>query len=185
VIAILVAASVCTAQNKKDCLSKVYGNLQTSPTEAEFDRSFDQVNGSKTSISCYLYIPASKARAAIEALRLGILYDDDAQLLRAVKFPLRVIVDREDSSHRNEAVVRTVKELRDLQHSHLTDAQRQVISCAWLGNVSLVGGNSFHPGFIIGDGIVFFSTSPGSGVKVTLVDLMPVSQEMLGRACSP
>ena len=55
----------------------------------------------------------------------------------------------------------------------MSNKQIATVARSWLGNVMIVGTTSFHPGFIIGNGLVFFSTANPKDVKVTLIDLSP------------
>jgi hypothetical protein len=180
------AAATSAAQNPKNCLDQVHVKSGSSGNEATFDKLFDSVNGGNASISCYLYIPASKARDALESFRYGVLYHDKASLDRVFRYPLQVIMSNPSGSpvKQNRVIVHNFQEWSTLQDTEMTKSQLQVIRCSWLGNVSLVGGQSFHPGFIVGDGLVFFGTSDISDVRIASVDLMPITSEMLARSCA-
>lgn len=180
------AAAPTSAQAPKDCLDKVYVKGSGSGIETTFDKLFDSVNGNNASISCYLYIPALKARDALESFRYGVLYHDKASLDRVFRYPLHVTISNTsgNSAKQNSVIVHSFQEWSSLQDKEMTKSQLQVIRCSWLGNVSMVGGQSFHPGFIIGDGLVFFGTSDTKDVRITSIDLMPITTEMLTRSCA-
>jgi hypothetical protein len=184
-IAVFTAAP-SAAQAPKNCLDQVQVKGSGSRIEATFDKLFDSVNEGNASISCYLYIPASKARDALESFRYGVLYHDKASLDRVFRYPLHVILNNTSGSSvkQNSVIVHSFQEWSALQDTEMTKSQLQVIRCSWLGNVSMVGGQSFHPGFIVGDGLVFFGTSDTSDVRITSVDLMQITSEMLARSCA-
>jgi hypothetical protein len=181
----VIAGSTSMAQDDKHCLDQVYAKYDRNSAEAVFDKRYDRVNASDASFSCYLFIPASRARNAIESFRYGVIYQDRRSLDRAVRYPLTVILNgATGGSHKREKLtVHDYEEWMKIGQSEMTRAQKDVIRCSWLGSVSLVGGHSFNPGFIINDGLVFFSTSSAQDVRVTSVDLLPITDEMLKRAC--
>lgn len=179
----LVSGLAWAQEAPRDCLSRVYLRMGTAPTDPQFDKLFDQVSDGNISFSCYLSITASKARDAIESFRYSMLYHDKLRFDRSVKIPLTVIVDEPQGDRETRIMINSYTEWAALQKTRMTDNQLNMIRCTWLGSVSLVGGQSFNPGFIIGDGLVFFSASSRSDVKVTSIHLMSITQDMLVAAC--
>jgi len=180
------AASISCAQEQKPCLEYAYPKGQTSGTEAQFDSSYDTLNANSTSFSCGPAIAASKARDAVEAFRYGVLYHDKARLDAALEYPLTVRINKTLEIEKPEVViVHNAKEWASLQKDRMTDIQIQAIACSWLGNVSVKAGYE-SPGFFIGGGLVWFQRhGDGARVRVTAVNLMPLTAGMLAKSCAP
>ena len=183
----VIVALTSTAQTNKNCLDQIHSpSTKIAANTAAFDKQFDRVNASNASFSCYLFIPASRARDAIESFRYGVIYKDKLSLERAMQYPLTVILNESPggSTGREKITVHNYDEWLKIQESKMTRVQREMIRCSWLGSVTLVGGQSFNPGFIINDGLVFFATNHAPEVRITSIDLVTVTDEMLERACA-
>jgi hypothetical protein len=185
---ILLAAFGCTsacAQDSEPCLEYAYPKGQGPGAEAQFDTRYDDISG--TSFSCGPAIAASKARDALESFRYGVLYHDKVRIDAALRFPLTVRINKtlEGSKKSEVVIIHNTDEWAALQKDRMTDIQVGVIACSWLGNVKVISGYS-SPGFYIGGGLVWFQRIHGSAkVKVTSLNLMPLTKEMQISYCVP
>jgi hypothetical protein len=182
-IAIFTGADL-RAQNKKTCLEYAYPKGQGPGSEMQFDTQYDNITGA--SFSCGPAIAASKARDALESFRYGVLYQEKAHLDSVLRYPLTVRISKTLGVEKPEVVtVHNAEEWITLQKERMTNIQIAVIACSWLGNVTVKAGYD-SPGFFIGGGLIWFQGSPGSAkVKVTSVNLMPLTQDMLVSSCIP
>lgn len=180
-----VAGTPSLSQTKKPCLDYAYPKGETPGTELQFDTKFDTLNFHGASFSCGPAIAASKARDALESFRYGVLYQDKARLDNALQYPLTVRIFKTLAVEKPEVVtVHNAKEWLTLQKERMTTAQIEAIACSWLGNVDVKAGYN-SPGFSIGDGLVWFQRIHDSAtVKVTSLNLMPLTPEMVARSCA-
>jgi hypothetical protein len=80
--------------------------------------------------------------------------------------------------------IRSFREWAKFQEERMDKNQIAMVACANLGNVSIQAGRS--PGFMIGNGMVWFSRYVGSPqVKVSAINLFPVDTEAFVKACIP
>ena len=183
-LGIISISAVCSAQEAKPCLERLKAEGKMSAFRAS-DEKLDRLNTGGASFSCDLFVPASAAKDALENFRAGLLYGDETRMEKALAYPLRIVLD--DSTTGKTARVLTIKNYQDwltIKMKEMTNEQIQVVRCAWLGNVTIVGRGSFNPGFIIGDGLVFFSAKSTADIRVTSINLMEITPEMIKRACS-
>jgi hypothetical protein len=182
----IFAVTLLRAQGPSSCLKYAYPKGQTTGNEERFDHEFDTLNANGASFSCGPAIAASKARDALEAFRYGVLYHDKTQLDTALEYPLTVRINKTLAIEKPELViVHNATEWFALQKDRMTDIQIEVIACSWLGNVTVKAGNE-SPGFFIGGGLVWFQRHRDTArVRVTAVNLMPLTPEMLARSCAP
>jgi hypothetical protein len=186
----LIAAFTSTesrAQDDKTCLDYAYPKGEVPGSQGPFDKSYDALNIHGASFSCGPAIAASKARDALESFRYGVLYRDKARLDAVLQYPLTVRISKTlDAAEEPKVVsVHNFQEWSTLQKEEMTKIQIAAIACSWLGNVTVSAGIR-SPGFFINDGMVWFQRSAGSAkVKVTSINLMPLSPEMLTSSCSP
>jgi hypothetical protein len=180
------AATMSRAQDQKPCLDYAYPKGQTSGAETQFDNTYDTLNASGASLSCGPAIAASKARDAVEAFRYGVLYHDKTRLDAALEYPVAVRINKTLEIEKPEVVVvRNATEWVALQKNKMNDIQIQAIACSWLGNVTVKAGYE-SPGFYIGGGLVWFQRhGDGARVRVTAVNLMPLTPAMLAKSCAP
>ena len=185
IVLLAVFAGVARAQDNKPCLSYAYPNGQVPAADALFDNQYDKISGA--SFSCGPAIAASKARDALEAFRYGVLYHDKVRLDAALLYPLTVRINKtlEGSEKSEVVIIHNAEEWFALQKERMTKIQIAVIACSWPGNVTVTAGYS-SPGFFIGGGLVWFQRPHGSAkVKVTSLNLMPLTPEMLASSCAP
>jgi hypothetical protein len=185
----LLACSIsatCYGQGDKPCLSYAYPKRESPGKDLRFDTAFDRVNVDGASFSCGPAIAASKARDALESFRYGVLYHDKARLNEVLQYPLTVgIYKTLDVEKPKIVIVHNAEEWLTLQKERMTKIQVDVIACSWLGNVTVTAGYS-SPGFFIGGGLVWFQRIHGSAkVKVTSLNLMPLTHKMLVSSCTP
>ncbi len=180
-----MAGAPSFSQTKKPCLDYAYPKGQTPSTELQFDTTFDTLNSHGASFSCGPAIAASKARDALESFRYGVLYQDAASLDKALQYPLTVRIYKTLAVEKPEVIiVHNSEEWSTLRRERMTDVQIEVIACSWLGNVDVTAGYT-SPGFSIGDGLVWFQRIRGSAnVKVTSLNLMPLTPEMVATSCA-
>lgn len=182
-LGIIGVSSVCAAQEAKPCLEHLKAEGIISTFQAS-DEELDRSNVGGASFSCDLFVRASVAKGALEDFRAGLLEGDEARMQKALAYPLRIVLD--DPTTGKTARILTITNYRDwlnIKTKEMTKEQLQVVRCASLGNVTIVGRASFNPGFIIGDGLVFFSAKSAADIRVTSIHLMEITPEMLKRAC--
>jgi hypothetical protein len=105
---------------------------------------------------------------------------------RVLSYPLTARIRKTLRVDETPEVI-TIRNFRDwskFQAEHMDKPQIAVIACANLGNVSIEAGRS--PGFMIGNGIVWFTRYVGTPqVKVSAINLYPVDPEGLVKSCLP
>jgi hypothetical protein len=172
--AVTGSCAALQAQDVKDCVGKIHAKRPADAARSDFDKAFDRVNVNGASFSCDLFISAAQARDTVESFRYGILYHDQVHFNRAVRYPLDVVVGQTSggATRKNKITVHDYKEWL-VQAKLMTKEQTDAVGRSWLGNVTIVGSASFNPGFIVDNGLVFFSTSVPGAVRVTLIDLSP------------
>lgn len=177
---------LCYGQGKKPCLNYAYPKGESPGKDLPFDEAFDRVNTHGSSFSCGPAIAASKARDALESFRYGVLYHDKARLNGALQYPLTVRIYKTLGVEKPKVViVHNAKEWLTLQKERMTTIQIEAIACSWLGNVTVTAGYN-SPGFSIGEGLIWFQRhGDGAKVRVTSVNLMPLTPKMLASSCAP
>jgi hypothetical protein len=186
---ILASALACPglwAQEGKPCLSYAYPEGQVPASETSFDTMYDSLNVHHASFSCGPAIAASRAREALEAFRVGVLFGDKARLDSVLNYPLTVRVQKtlEVGEKPKVIVVKSFQEWEVVRREEMNKLQIAAIACSWLGNVTVA--TSRTPGFFIGPGMVWFQRQSGSArVMVTSINLLPLTSEMLVNSCAP
>jgi len=188
-ILVLLLGSIgatCHAQKGTPCLKYAYPKGQSPGSDLQFDITFDRLNVHGASFSCGPAMAASKARDALESFRYGVLYRDEARLNEVLQYPLTVRIFKTLRVEKPKVVIiHNAKEWLALQKDGMTKVQIETIACSWLGNVTVTAGYS-SPGFYIGGGLVWFQRFRGSAkVRVTSLNLMPLTQKMLADSCEP
>lgn len=180
-----IAARLCFSQTKKPCLNYAYPKGQSPGANLQFDTKFDTLNYHGASFSCGPAIAASKARDALESFRYGVLYQDKTRLDKALQYPLTVRIFKTLAVEKPKVViVHNAEEWLKLQRNRMTTPQIEAIACSWLGNVDVKAGHN-SPGFSIGDGLVWFQRiRSGAIVKVTSLNLMPLTSKMVAESCA-
>jgi len=167
------------------CMERVYTKGEKVGPDQAFDVAFDKDKAGR-SFSCGPEMRASEARKAIESFRNGVLYRDQARMDSVLSYPLTARITKTLNVDENPAVVtiRSFREWSKFQEEHMDKNQIAVVACANLGNVSIQAGRP--PGFMIGNGMVWFSRYVGSPqVKVSSINLFPVDSEAFIKACIP
>ena len=183
--AILSGVSAIPACAEGPCMDRVYAKGETTGPNYAFDVAFRQ-GQSRQVILVGPEMRASEARNAIESFRNGVLYRDQARMDGVLNYPLTVRISKtlEIDEKPEVLTIRNFREWSKLQEERMDKAQIAMIACANLSNVSIEGGRS--PGFMIGNGMVWFSRCVGSPrVKVSSINLFPVGTEMFVKACIP
>jgi hypothetical protein len=146
--------------------------LEGAASKNTFDVSFDRTNATHASFSCDLHVSASVARNVLESLRTGVLYHDTVALNRALRYPVTVVLPSSGKEGGEMQVeIHNAQEWYALQKSALNPDQFQTIASSWLGNITVVGTSGFNPGFIIGNGLVFFKYIGPDQLAVTHINL--------------
>jgi hypothetical protein len=182
-ICLLGRGEVCNAQ-QSTCLERLKASGAIHAVQPS-DEKLDRLNVGNASFSCDLYVQASAAKDALEDFRAGLPKADKALMDKVLLYPVRVIIDDPATGQTKQTL--TVKNYSDwatVQSKDLTKEQLKLVDCSELGNVTIVGRGSFNPGFIIGDGLVFFSTKNPKHIGVASIHLMQITPEMLNRACT-
>lgn len=146
--------------------------LKGAASKNTFDVSFDRTNANHASFTCDLHVSASVARSVLESLRMGVLYHDTVALNRALRYPVTVILPSSGKEGGEKQIeIHNAQEWYALQKSALNPDQLQAVASSWLGNITVVGTSGFNPGFIIGNGLVFFKYIGPDQLAVTHINL--------------
>ena len=167
------------------CLDSIYpADSSRTSVAFQFDRTFEGDAGG--GYSCGLGMRPSELRKALDVFRNGVLYHDPSSINAVVRFPINAYVsDKLGSVAKKKTIrIKSVSEWFAFQQKYLTDAHLALIACSYLGNVTLEGGRS--PGAMIGLGAFWFQSFEGSWrVKMTAVNIDPLSPDKLAKACTP
>jgi hypothetical protein len=170
-ITIIVFAFVVACQGQSippfpvndSCPVKVAG-----PTAA-FDIEHDKDTVGGGSLFCRLGITASEANQAIADLKRAVSAPDRFSVEAILKFPIEIVVpektpggEQKDST----LLVHTRAEWAEFVRHQLNNRQRKAIEVAKLSDMLIVNSRGAGPGFILGDGLVFFSTRNGKRITV-------------------
>ncbi|WP_047497177.1 hypothetical protein [Terriglobus sp. TAA 43] len=164
----LMVVTSCRGQTRwpssvdDNCFVKVTG--PTTSFDREHDR--DTVNGG--SLFCRLGITASKANQAISAFKLAVKSPGENPNA-ILKFPVEVILPG-SAIHGKQVdskfFVRDSTQWAEFVQNKLNEKQRAAIHAAKLSDMSIVNSRSAGPGFILGNGLVFFSTRDAKRIVV-------------------
>ena len=168
-VLLAIVAAVCQGQSgfpfpvNDNCPVKVTG--ATAGFDIEHDK--DTVGGG--SLFCRLGITASQANRAISDFKAAVAAPDKPFANRILKFPIEVVVfgatsegKRKDST----LTVHTKAEWAEFVRHKLNERQRTAIEAAKLPDMLIVNSKGAGPGFILGDGLVFFSTRNPNRISV-------------------
>ena len=182
---LVVGSAVAWGQNGS-CLDRLYpkGHAANDP-EYRFDQKFDKdKNGG--SLSCGLQVRASDVRKALDVFRNGVLYQDVASINAVIRFPItaRVIHGLKVNAKSDSFTLHNSDEWFAFQRQHFTNEHLAIVACGYLGNAGMAGGQ--HPGIEIGGGVFWFQNFVGeTRVRLTAVNLLPVSPEWVSKSCIP
>jgi hypothetical protein len=170
-ISVVVAVVVTACQGQPaptfpindDCSVKVAG-----PT-ASFDLEHDRGTVGGGSLFCRLGITASLANQAISDFKQAVASPDRYTAARILKFPIEIVEFKttpDGKRHDSTRIVNTAAEWAKFARQQLNDRQRAAIEAAKLSDMLIVNSQGAGPGFILGDGLVFFSTRNKDRVTV-------------------
>lgn len=183
---LLAAGSIIALGQNVSCVDHLYpkGHPADDP-EYRFNRKFDKSkNGG--SFSCGLKVRPSEVRKALDFFRNGVLYQDAASINAVIRFPVtaRVIHGLEVDAKADSFTLHNSDEWFAFQKQHFTNEHLAIAACGYLGNAGIAGGQ--HPGIEIGNGIFWFQNFVGeTNVRLTAVNLLPVTTEWVSTACIP
>jgi hypothetical protein len=103
-----------------------------------------------------------------------------------VRFPLQagVTESRESNARPTRITIRDAAEWFAFQDKYFKNTHLALVACAYLGNVTSVGGRS--PGVMIGLGAFWFQSFVGEWtVRMTSVNIFPVDSTELAKSCTP
>lgn len=143
----------------------------TGPT-ATFDLEHDRDMGA--SLFCLLGITASQANRAISEFKEAVAAPDRFAVGTILKFPVEIVVPKmmpDGKRKQSTLTVHTRAEWADFVQQKLNDRQRTAIQAAKLSDMSIVHSLAAGPGFILGDGLVFFSTRNTRHITVWHLDI--------------
>jgi hypothetical protein len=156
-----LVAAICQGQSgfpfpvNDNCSVKVTG-----PT-AKFDIEHDKDTVGGGSLFCRLGVTASQANRAISDFKAVVGAPDETSANKILKVPIEVVVygmtpdgKRKDST----LMLHTKAEWAEFVRHKLNERQRAAIEAAKLSDMLIVNSKGAGPGFILGDGLVFFST---------------------------
>lgn len=139
------------------------------PTAA-FDVEHDKDTVGGGSLFCRLGVTATQAIRAISDFKTTVAEPDKLSAHSILTFPLEVVTPHTRSTPKQgkipRLVVRTRKEWADFVRHNLNQRQRAAIESAKLSDMLIVNSRAAGPGFILGDGLVFFSTLNESQITV-------------------
>jgi hypothetical protein len=169
IIVLPATATACHGQLRlpfpinDNCPVKVKG-----PTAA-FDIEHDKDTVGNGSLFCRLGVTASHANRAISDFQMAVVAPDKFPPDRIVKFPVEIVVygTTPDGKRKDSTLsVRTRAEWAEFVRLKLNDRQRAAIEAAKLSDMLIVNSQAAGPGFILGDGLVFFSTRNANRITV-------------------
>ena len=171
------------------CFEYVHDEHTPRDEDYSFDIAFDRTADGQ-SFSCMAYMRSSAAKKALEAFRQGFLYGDDTQLLTSIKFPLTISVQetRSFDAKASRVSLGNIAEWNGFRESHFDRLQTALISCANVRNVNLHTGRGGE-GFTIGPGFIWFqftgmAGNKGRDIRVTAINLFPLTEEILIQNCA-
>lgn len=149
-----------------------------------FDQDFEGDAGG--AYSCDLQMRPSELRSALNRFRNGVLYHDAESLAGVVDFPINAHIHEslEANSKVKTITIHNVSEWYSFQDAYFTPVQKALVACSYLDNVTATGGRS--PGAMIGLGAFWFQSFVGSWrVKMTAVNIEPITNDLLAKSCIP
>jgi hypothetical protein len=183
-ISITVLLTPVARSQDQRCLDKIYpAGAPRDASGFRFDASFEGDSGG--GYSCWLQMRPSELRRALDEFRNGVLYQDASSIRAVVRFPIDARVSNSLEFNAKVATIRirNAAEWIAFQNKYLTKTQTALVACSYLGNVTVESGGR-TPGVMIGLGTFWFQSFVGSwSVKLTAVNLDPVSPETLAKSC--
>jgi hypothetical protein len=166
-------------------LDKLYpAGESRSGANFQFDQSFeDDASGA---YSCDLQMRPFELRSALDKFRNGVLYRDSRSIAAVVNFPIQAHVSDSLANAKVKTItIRNVSEWYSFQDRYFTPIQKALVACSYLGNVTPMGGGR-SPGVMIGLGAFWFQSFVGSWkVKVTAVNIDPITPDIIAKSCIP
>jgi hypothetical protein len=179
-ITLVFLAFVAACWGQSSPTLPINGNCRlniTGPTAA-FDIEHDKDTVGGGSLFCNLGITASKANRAISDFQMAVVAPDKAPTGTILRFPIEIVVygttpdgKRKDST----LMIHTRAAWAEFVRHKLNARQRAAIEAAKLSDMMMVESKGAGPGFILGDGLVFFSTR-----NVSRITVWHLNTEVLG-----
>ena len=184
VLALAFVGSSLLAQDGR-CIAQIYrAGEPRNTSDFEFDRTFP--GDAKGAYSCSLGMRPSAMRKALEQFRFGVLYNDATSIKSVIRFPVSAHVSKSlgVDAKTTTVTIHNVNEWFAFQEKYFSKAHTALVACAFLGNVTPMGGRS--PGVMIGLGAFWFQSFVGSWkVRLTAVNLFPINADMVAKSCTP
>lgn len=137
-----------------NCAVKVTG-----PTR-EFDLKHDKDTVGGGSLFCSLGITATQANQAISDFQLAVSAPNRLSAGAIVRLPVEVVVAPAKTPHGKTKTLMIYERAEWVRfvRNKLNGRQREAIAAAKLSDMMIVESQGAGPGFILGNGLVFFST---------------------------
>lgn len=137
---------------------------------AAFDVEHDKDAVGRSSLFCRLGVTATQAIRAISDFKAAVAEPDKLSANSILAFPIEVVIPHTRSTAKQQEIpthtIRTRKEWVDFVRRKLNHRQLAAIESAKLSDMMIVNSRAAGPGFILGDGLVFFSTRTEGQIKV-------------------
>gem|GEM_PF-2423291 len=163
------AAVVCQSQSRFPFPANDNCAVKASGPTAAFDIEHDRDTVGGGSLFCTLGVTASQANRAILDFKAAVGSPEKLSPNTVIKFPIEVVVystTREGKRRDSTLILRTRAEWVESVRKKLNDRQRAAIESAKLSDMMMVSSKGAGPGFILGDGLVFFSTRNPHRIRV-------------------
>ena len=137
---------------------------------ASFDLEHDRDTVGGGSLFCYLGITATQASRAISDFKSAVAEPNKLSANSILSFPVEVVIPHPRTTAKPQKVptllIRSRKEWTEFVQHKLKDRQLAAIKSAQLSDMMMVNSQAAGPGFILGDGLVFYSTRNEGQIKV-------------------
>jgi len=169
---LIVLATSMTSQGQTLSRFPVNDNcpLNFKGPTAAFDAEHDKDTVGGGSLFCRLGVTATQAVRAISDFKTAVADPDKPSTHSILTFPLEVAIPHPSSTPKQRnlptLMVRSRKEWADFVRHKLNHRQLAAIESANLSDMMMVNSEAAGPGFILGDGLVFFSTRNESQITV-------------------
>jgi hypothetical protein len=169
---LIVLATSMTSQGQTTSRFPIDDNcpLNFKGPTAAFDVEHDKDTVGGGSLFCRLGVTATQAIRAISDFKTAVVEPDKLSAHSILTFPLEVVIPHTKATSKQRKIpklmVRTRKEWADFVRYKLNQRQRAAIESAKLSDMLVVNSRAAGPGFILGDGLVFFSTRNETQITV-------------------
>jgi len=172
VTTLIVLATSMTSQGQMTSRFPVDDNcpLNFKGPTAAFDVEQDKDTVGGGSLFCRLGVTATQAIRAISDFKTVGVEPDKLSAHSILTFPVGIVIPHTRSTRKQQKIpvlmVRTRKEWADFVRHKLNHRQLAAIESAKLSDMLIVNSRAAGPGFILGDGLIFFSTRNESRITV-------------------